>query len=452
MYVWNQTGSASYTVATNWTPTRNAVTSNDILEFNGGSSVTVTNVPTETVSQIIVSNGTNVWLYSGSSVLSVRDNLTLTSGEIITDANTILTLGTSTTSTGSLSGSGTIDGNFSRWISAGTASYTYPMLAGSDNRSVTVNYTTAPSTGGTLMYQFVHGVPSTTGLPLTDGTITDNAVDTSGVFRLTASNGLSGGAYTGTFTAANFAKINDYTQLSLIQRNDNASSWTLNGTLVTTTGSNATPVLSRTSMTAYGEFGVAGDVNVNPLPVTMLSFTARNVNGDVLLNWSTSSEQNNKGFNIERSVDGKNYSFVNFVKGAGNSVVVENYASTDSKAFEVSNSNTLYYRLKQVDYNGKYAYSNVVNVLRTVITVGEISLYPNPSTGRFTLEINAVKDGQAEVMITDSKGQEMNTMSVQVNKGINSSLINLESASNGVYFVKVAMNGETKVMRVTKVN
>ena len=451
IYVWNQTIAASFNTASNWTPSRSNVNLSDILEFNGGGSVSVTNVPTQTVSQIITTNATTVSLNAiAASTLSVADTLALISGEIITDANTTLSLGSSATSTGVLSGSGTIDGVFSRWISTNTGSYTYPMVVGADNRSIIVEYTTAPTAGGTLTYQFIHGVPSTTGLPLTDGAITDNTVDTSGVFRLTA-NGLTGGAYTGTFEADNFVGITDYTQLSLIQRNSSVSSWSLNGTMVTTTGSNLAPVLSRTGMTAFGEFGVAGDASVNPLPITLLNFTAHNVNGDVLLNWSTSSEQNNKGFEVERSLDSKNFNFVKFVNGAGNSSVLNNYTSTDIKAFDMNNTTSLYYRLKQTDYNGKYTYSNVVNVLKSNVTSDNISIYPNPSTGRFNLEISALREGLANVVITDSRGQEINTLNIQLSKGTNSVLINLESASNGIYFVKVTMDGMTNVTRITKV-
>ena len=454
-YVWNQTGSASYQVASNWTPSRTTVLQNDILEFNGGGTIDVTNVPSQVINQLIVDAGTNVWLHapSASTVLAVYGTLSLTSGLIVTDNNSTLSLGLTPTMLGTLSGSGTIDGKFQRWIDASASSYSFPMVVGSDNRSVTVNYTTAPSAAGTLTYQFVHGVPTTSGLPLTDGSITDNAVDTSGLFVLTSGNGLTGGSYTGTFEADNFVGIQDYTQLSLIQRNSSAASWTLNGTLITTTGSNTAPILSRSGMNAYGQFGVSGNTSQNTLPVNMLSFSARNVNGDVLLNWSTSSEQNNKGFDVERSLDGKTFNFVKFVNGAGNSTVVENYATIDNKAFDINNSNILYYRLKQIDLNGKYVYSNIVNVLKSsMINGNSISVYPNPSAGRFNIEVEAAKDVLANIVITDSKGQELSNTNVQLFKGSNTNTINLESASNGVYFVKVIMNGETKVTRITKVN
>jgi hypothetical protein len=97
---------------------------------------------------------------------------------------------------------------------------------------------------------------------------------------------------------------------------------------------------------------MGADENVgSPLPVTLSTFTATTKAADALLSWTTVSETNNKGFEVERSINGRTFEKVGFVKGAGNSNRISNYGLTDVRAFDVTNSNILYYRLKQLDFN-----------------------------------------------------------------------------------------------------
>jgi hypothetical protein len=96
----------------------------------------------------------------------------------------------------------------------------------------------------------------------------------------------------------------------------------------------------------------------NILPVDLLSISAEAEENAVILRWKTASEENNAYFDIEKSFDGKNWAFVNRVNGAGNSAKTKNYAVFD---YEPA-AGTSYYRLKQVDYDGKFSYSKTVSV------------------------------------------------------------------------------------------
>ncbi|HEY1872397.1 MAG TPA: hypothetical protein VGG71_15140, partial [Chitinophagaceae bacterium] len=97
------------------------------------------------------------------------------------------------------------------------------------------------------------------------------------------------------------------------------------------------------------------------LPVSMFNFGGSIKNNDAYLNWSTATESNNKGFYIERSKDGQNFASIGFVKGAGNSSKITNYTYTDYLIKDL-NVTTTYYRLKQVDLDGKYSYSNMLSL------------------------------------------------------------------------------------------
>ena len=96
--------------------------------------------------------------------------------------------------------------------------------------------------------------------------------------------------------------------------------------------------------------------NSTPLPVTLLNFEVDCENGFTVLNWSTASEINNDYFVIEKSTDAINFFPIATVQGNGNSNTVLSYTYTD----ETPNYATTYYRLKQVDFDGKFEYFNVV--------------------------------------------------------------------------------------------
>ncbi len=113
----------------------------------------------------------------------------------------------------------------------------------------------------------------------------------------------------------------------------------------------------------------------NPVPVELTSFTAAFENNKVTLGWTTSSELNNQGFDIERKTQNSQWNKVGFVNGSGTTTETNSYQFKDNSI----SSNKYYYRLKQVDFDGTFEYSNTVEV--DINTVAEFSLnqnYPNP--------------------------------------------------------------------------
>jgi hypothetical protein len=208
-------------------------------------------------------------------------------------------------------------------------------------------------------------------------------------------------------------------------------------------------------MTGFGEFGVAADTTGgnNPLPVTIINFSGMADARNAYLNWTTANEVNNKGFDVERSVDGKNFIKVGFVKGAGNSNQVQKYAMMDANAFENAKSNILYYRLKQFDFNGKYTYTEMVTVNTNKMGADAITVSPNPFNAEFSLSVVASKEGVAEIVIMDLQGRTVATATMNCTTGANKqSISELANANSGVYFVRCTLNGETSVTRLVKMN
>lgn len=454
-YSWNQTAPGTFNTAANWTPSRTMHNIDDRLVFANGGNRTVNEVLENPIKAIVVDNNTNVTLNAASAVrLGASDTLYLNSGRINTNNNVTVMVGSAAGATGFISGTEGVNGQLGRWINNTIATYNFPIVtANGTNRNMVLDYTTAPTTRGTVISTFVSGIPGNNGLPLTDGLISVNRAGEDGVFRLTAANGLAGGTYTLTFQADSFKGVNIASALTVIRRVDNASAWTLSGTAVATTGTNVSPILSRSGLTVYGEFGVGGDTLTNPLPVTMLSFTASQVKGNVLLNWATANEINNKGFDIERSINGEAFEAINFTKGMGNTRNITNYAYTDNQAFAKTGVNTLYYRLRQFDFDGSYAYSNVVTVNLNDELSNDAVVYPNPFTTDLGVEINSIEAGKATIAIRDINGKLIATEQVQVTAGkYFHSLRNVDALAAGVYVVTVQNAGKVYNVKVTKTN
>ncbi|MFZ4400638.1 MAG: GEVED domain-containing protein [Bacteroidales bacterium] len=199
--------------------------------------------------------------------ISGTGTLTMTSGDIYMGTYT-LTLGTGVAAMGTLlpaTPGGNIIGNFKRWVAAAIASKEYPVGVPLSSRRATINYTVAPTTGGTLTAKFIATDPGTTGLPLTQGIINVNTVAKAGYWKIDAGDGLTGGTYTISLIAANIPGVNTYDSLVMLKR-PTAGSWILDGTHVKTTGSNASATLSRSGITTgFSEFGIGGDVLRNPM-------------------------------------------------------------------------------------------------------------------------------------------------------------------------------------------
>ncbi len=127
-----------------------------------------------------------------------------------------------------------------------------------------------------------------------------------------------------------------------------------------------------TGITSFSEFSI-GDGG-STLPVTWLGFTGEEVQkGVAALEWKTASELNNEGFEVQKSVNGKDFEAIGFVKGAGTTNEIQTYNFADEQLYQ----NT-YYRLRQIDFDGKFDYSNIILVESSQHIAHPFSLYPNP--------------------------------------------------------------------------
>lgn len=206
----------------------------------------------------------------------------------------------------------------------------------------------------------------------------------------------------------------------------------------------ATTVVTAGSTTVYrGVSMTPGSV----LPVTFRSFNAEHKNNTVLLKWSTASELNNYAFEVQRSSNGKEFETIATVKGAGNSNKVLNYSYTDQSPV----ISTVYYRLKQVDFDGRSEYTNMIPVMGPDVKAVAIeSTAPNPFSSELTLDIRAAASGIAQVELIDLLGKQHYASTEMFETGSNRVLINTASLPDGIYLVRVSQNGETFLQKVIR--
>jgi len=170
------------------------------------------------------------------------------------------------------------------------------------------------------------------------------------------------------------------------------------------------------------------------LPVELLDFYAKNTNKTVELNWITLTEKNNEYFEIQRSEDGENFKQVGIVDGNGNSNTIISYQAIDS---EIELNKTYYYRLKQVDYNEKYEYSKIISVNTNSFFESEISIYPNPSKGIFTIKANNINS----IKIISPVGKTIKDLLCLQN--ITNYNVDLSNYPKGIYFIQITIKNST---------
>ena len=190
------------------------------------------------------------------------------------------------------------------------------------------------------------------------------------------------------------------------------------------------------NVSAFSPWTLSG--NSQPLPVTLLKFTAAINNSWVDVNWNTASEINNDFFTVEKTRDLVHYETVAIVKGAGNSNQMVQYAVQDKKPY----SGISYYRLKQTDFNKKESYSQLVAVTTTESKTLDIIAYPNPTEGDINVSINGAEGKEFLVTLSDVLGRNFFRKKLQPDANTYTyQIVNNRLFMAGVYVLTVSGNG-----------
>lgn len=175
------------------------------------------------------------------------------------------------------------------------------------------------------------------------------------------------------------------------------------------------------------------------VPVTLTSFTAKRINGDILCKWNTANEINMSHFNVQKSFDGINFSNAGKIN-AVNRLQGNDYSFTDNHPTTISNK--IYYRLEMVDRNGLISFSSIAIINLTGKT--KISIGPNPASDYITVTGNSIQF----ISIYDNEGRLLQSSNWN---GVSSILLSLSTFTRGLYQIKVTnTNGDVETRQVIK--
>lgn len=175
------------------------------------------------------------------------------------------------------------------------------------------------------------------------------------------------------------------------------------------------------------------DQPISPLPVELSSFTGKATQSSIALAWTTASEENNDRFEVERSTDGKSFIQIGEVKGAGNSSVQRKYSFSDI----APERDTNYYRLKQVDFDGQFEYSKIIETrFKGNATASGMMVYPNPVIDD-NIRVALQNSDSAILQIMDQNGRSVYTQ--QLTPGIREVQLTVSELNipKGLYYVSL---------------
>ncbi len=185
----------------------------------------------------------------------------------------------------------------------------------------------------------------------------------------------------------------------------------------------------------------------NPLPVEMIKFVGTKVEKSAMLQWATATEKNSSHFEVERSFDAKNFKTVGKVKSNGNSASVKNYQFKDEDAF-VNNEPVVYYRLKMIDRDASFEYSNTISINNTdeEIALADVKVFPNPFTNDLYIDYKAATNETVE--LRDMSGRVIFTQTLNSADMVHQ--LNLPSNLNkGIYLLSFS-NNTAKTVKVVR--
>jgi hypothetical protein len=410
-----------------------------------GGSGTFSNAivsPTAEVVSIEVNNS-NASGVTLNVPLRLSGTLTMTSGIINTTPTNILTLGYNAANTGVLTyTAGWINGPLKRWIGTSAGSRTFPVGNTTHLKNAVINFTGAPTAGGTLTAQWSSSSPSfPNASPLMEGAILIDDAHDGGSWKIDAADGLTGGTYTATLTANGTTPLVDFANTVLIKRPSAGGDWVLDGTHVTTTGSVSAPVLSRTGMSGFSEFGIGGTGAV--LNTNLRSFNAVKTGNTASINWQVANSSLLQSFEVLESADGRNYNSlanVNAVSGQSN------YGTVDNNLVQGAN----YYKLKLVATNGTISYSNVAIVYHNQKGF-EVTMLPTLVFNTATVQISTSQAAKGQLSIVDMMGRTVKSSAIQLLAGSQNLNMDLTNLAAGTYQMVVNLtDGERKLVRFVK--
>jgi hypothetical protein len=399
---------------------------------NDGTNLTLNNV---TMNQVVAGGTLTLNANATSNLITgVSGIMTLTQGVIVTGIREVNVTNNVSAACTAGNPSSWVNGFLRRAIAAAANSYDFPVGTLTNYERANINYTVAPAAAYNLLANFKTWGGANCAFPGL-GPVASECVTATysalpyfnhGYWTIDASIPAATGMYN--VKLYNVAMTNNLgSGWTVVKAAPSTCAFALLGTCYIPSTADTT---RRDNLTGFSDFATVQ--SQNPLPVELIYFDAEQSGKHVACKWITSVEINNDHFELERSTDLMNFGMIGNVRGFGAGMSSGNlyYDFTDHDFC----TGKVYYRLKQVDVNGMYVYSNVVSV---DCKNSMINLSPNPTSKNVLLNFYEPSDGNAIVEVADMIGQIVFRKNYTVHSGYNELEVEAATLPDGVYYLKV---------------
>ena len=227
--------------------------------------------------------------------------------------------------------------------------------------------------------------------------------------------------------------------------NDQAGAYTLIDNANITVGTVSGGFYLEFNVSSFSEF-LAHEPAAAPLPIALSNFQGKLMTRSNMLTWTTETERNGSYFDVQRAVSGSlDFETIGRVDANGNTNTLMSYSFEDEKP-----SSLAYYRLKMVDLDGSFEYSDVISLLRKEKGFGLYGAYPVPTSAVLTVEFTTEEASDMTVALTDVTGRVLLTEKFESTSGIQKHDVDMSSLALGTYFVKLSDGQQTLIQRVVK--
>jgi len=186
-----------------------------------------------------------------------------------------------------------------------------------------------------------------------------------------------------------------------------------------------------------------------PVPVKFTTFAATKNDDAAILSWAVQNESLSH-YEIERSFNGVDFTKVTSIqaKSTGN-FISSTYSYTDNNLSSLKSSGVIYYRIKEVDQDGKVTYTEIKSVRLTGRGI-IIGAYPNPAKSDISITADLTEDSKLSIVLSDATGKQVKQLITNGAKGINVSKLSMEGLASGSYMLKVSTGSEIKTLPIIK--
>ena len=326
------------------------------------------------------------------------------------------------------------------------ASYSWAKTSGPAAGAITTSNAAVTTVTGlsTGVYVFTltvtdnHGLASTSPVTITviAAPVAEPGPDQTISTTSTTLNAASSYSPNGSITAYNWAQVGG--PAAVIVNANTATPLVTNLAM----GSSYTFQLTVTDVVGASGSATTGVTVSSALPVAFAYFKGQSTSTGNLLQWGTATEQNNDYFSVERSDDGNQFASLGKVTGAGTSNTAHEYIYTDTKAF----TGNYYYRLKQVDKDGKFIYSKVI-LVNSNSKAGAAQMYPNPVQSSLSVVINNDVKGNGLISVYDLAGRSLQQSTVVKNDKILNTVVDMNNLVPGLYIVELKIGESYKLTK-----